>query len=139
MENTMWNGLGYLPTHRGSSICAIFFQLRGSGSLESKTEQLFSRRLFIMQRKRPSGEKPISWPGEDFVERHLPVVVVDLLHGILVRRILVELKEGHGLEVLLGVEDQLAAAQSHDGGGPAAARVPDGVVGAAETQNVVAG
>ena len=64
MENTMWNGLGYLPTHSGSSMCAIFFQLRGSGSLESKTEQLFSRRLFIMQRKRPSGENPISWPGE---------------------------------------------------------------------------
>src|SRR6516165_3398106 len=59
MENTMWNGFGYLPTHSGSSMCAIFFQLRGSGSLESKTEQLFSRRLFIMQRKRPSGEKTV--------------------------------------------------------------------------------
>src|SRR4030095_6319750 len=64
MENTMWNGLGYLPRHSGSSICAILRQLRGSGSLESNTEQLFSRRLFIMQRKRPSGEKPTSWPGE---------------------------------------------------------------------------
>ena len=60
----MWNGFGYLPRHSGSSICAIFFQLRGSGSLESNTEQLFSRRLFIMQRKRPSGEKPTSCPGE---------------------------------------------------------------------------
>src|SRR3954467_5537456 len=64
MEKTMWNGFGYLPRHRGSSIWAIFFQLRGSGSLESKMEQLFSRRLFIMQRKRPAGEKPTSWPGE---------------------------------------------------------------------------
>src|SRR5215831_1017712 len=64
IENTMWNGFGYLPTHSGSSMCAIFFQLRGSGSLESNTEQLFSRRLFIMQRKFPSGEKPISCPGE---------------------------------------------------------------------------
>src|SRR5580704_19352400 len=59
----MWNGFGYLPRHNGSSICAIFFQLRGSGSLESKTEQLFSRRLFIMTQKRPSGENPTSWPG----------------------------------------------------------------------------
>src|SRR5438132_11787062 len=64
IENTMWNGFGYLPRHSGSSTCAIFFQLRGSESLESKTEQLFSRRLFIMHRKRPSGEKPTSWPGE---------------------------------------------------------------------------
>src|SRR5438445_10299302 len=64
MENTMWNGFGYLPIHSGSSICAIFFHLRGSGSLESKTEQLFSRRLFIMHKNRPSGEKPISWAGE---------------------------------------------------------------------------
>src|SRR5436190_20846722 len=60
----MWNGFGYLPRHKGSSTWAIFFQLRGSGSLESNTEQLFSRRLFIMHRKRPSGEKPTSWPGE---------------------------------------------------------------------------
>src|SRR5437764_8851991 len=110
MENTMWNGLGYLPTHSGSSMCAIFFQLRGSGSLESKTEQLFSRRLFIMQRKRPSGENPISWPGEKILSNVTPMVVVDLLDGILVRRVLVELKEGHGLEVLLGIEDELDAA-----------------------------
>ena len=30
----MWNGFGYLPRHSGSSICAIFFHLRGSGSLD---------------------------------------------------------------------------------------------------------
>ena len=63
-ENTMWKGLGYFPRQSGSSICATFLQLRGSGSLESKMEQLFSRRLFIMHRNRPSGEKPTSWPGE---------------------------------------------------------------------------
>ena len=56
----MWNGFGYFPFHSGSSTCATFFQLRGSGSLKSKIEQLFSRRLFIMQRNRPSGEKPTS-------------------------------------------------------------------------------
>ncbi len=67
------------------------------------------------------------------------MVVVDLLGGILVRRVLVELKESHGLEVLLGIEDELAATQSHDGGRPAAARVPDGAVGAAETENIIAG
>src|SRR5215472_14867257 len=64
IEKTMWNGLGYLPRHSGSSTWAIFFQLRGSGSLESNTEQLFSRRLFIIQQNRPSGENPTSWPGE---------------------------------------------------------------------------
>src|SRR5215831_18594047 len=64
IEKTMWKGLGYLPRHSGSSMCAIFFQLRGSGSLESNTEQSFSRRLFIMHKNRPSGEKPISCPGE---------------------------------------------------------------------------
>src|SRR5260370_33780202 len=76
---------------------------------------------------------------EDLVERHLPMVVVDLLGGILVRRVLVELQESHGPEVLLGIEDELAATQSHDGGRPAAARVPDGAVGAAETWNLIAG
>src|SRR5260370_40988391 len=69
MENTMWDGFGYLPTHSGSSMCAIFFHLRGSGSLESNTEQLFSRKLFIMQRNRPSGEKPTSWPGEKILSK----------------------------------------------------------------------
>src|SRR6266702_4019201 len=85
------------------------------------------------------GEADLVAGREDFVERHLPMVVVDLLDGILVRRVLVELKEGHGLEVLLGIEDQLAAAQSHTSGLPAAARVPDGAVGATETEDVVAG
>src|SRR5215831_20237087 len=64
IENTMWNGLGYLPRHSGSSTCATLCHFRGSGSAELKTEQLFSRRLFIMTRNLPSGEKPISWPGE---------------------------------------------------------------------------
>src|SRR5262249_36606767 len=63
-EKTRWNGLGYLSPHIGSSTWAIFCHVRGSGSVQLKTEQLFSRRLFIMARKRPSGEKPISWPGE---------------------------------------------------------------------------
>src|SRR6188474_2462539 len=102
----MWNGFGYLPRHSGSSICAIFFQLRGSGSLESKTEQLFSRRLFIMHRKRPSGADFVAG-REDLVERDLPVVVVDLLDRVLVRRILVELEKGHRLEILLGVQNRL--------------------------------
>src|SRR6516165_9272848 len=41
-----------------------FFPVARIGSLESKTEQLFSRRLFIMTQNRPSGENPTSWPGE---------------------------------------------------------------------------
>src|SRR5215470_14043949 len=69
------------------------------------------------------GEADLVAGREDFIEGNFPMVVVDLLDGILVRRVLVELKEGHGLEVLLGIEDELAAAQSHDGGRPAAARV----------------
>src|SRR5215472_13660648 len=69
IEKTMWNGLGYLPRHNGSSTCAIFFHLRGSGSDESKTAQLFSRKLFIMQQNRPSGEKPTSWPGEKILSK----------------------------------------------------------------------
>src|SRR5215468_9497927 len=60
----MWNGLGYLPRHSGSSTCATLCHLVGSGSAQLKIEQLFSRRLFIMTRDLPSGEKPISWPGE---------------------------------------------------------------------------
>src|SRR5882672_2358415 len=64
IENTMWNGLGYLPRHRGSSTCATLRQFVGSGSAQLKIEQLFSRRLFIITRNLPSGEKPISWPGE---------------------------------------------------------------------------
>src|SRR5215831_15867610 len=137
MENTMWNGLGYLPTHSGSSICAIFFQLRGSGSLESNTEQLFSRRLFIMQQKRPSGEKAdLVTRRENLVEFHLPMVVVDLGDRVVVGRVFVELNEGHRLEIVLGIEDDLAAAQPDDGGCPTAARMPDRTVGATEMERV---
>ena len=41
----MWNGFGYLPRHNGSSTCASFFHLRGSGSLESKIERHLHRAL----------------------------------------------------------------------------------------------
>src|SRR5215510_631627 len=64
IEKTMWNGFGYLPPQSGSSTWATFLHFVGFGSCTLKTEQLFSRRLFIMHRNRPSGENPISCPGE---------------------------------------------------------------------------
>src|SRR6516165_6773630 len=63
IEKQRWNGLGYSPTQSGSSTNVTFFQRRGSGSLESKTGILFCRRLFIIVKKRPSGENPASWAG----------------------------------------------------------------------------
>src|SRR6516165_5637130 len=63
IEKQRWNGLGYSPTHSGSSTIVTFFQRRGSGSLVSYTGMLFCRRLFIIVKKRPSGEKPASWAG----------------------------------------------------------------------------
>src|SRR5262249_28262420 len=77
--------------------------------------------------------------GEDLVELHLPVIVVDLGDGILAGGGLVELEKGHRLEVVLGVEDQLPAAQSDDRGGPAAGWMPDGAIGPAQAEYVVAG
>ena len=111
----------------------------GPDRSKSNTPQLFSRRLFIMHRKRPSGENPISWPGrKNLVERDFPVVVVDLLHRILVRRILVELDEGDRREILFGIENDDAAAQANHGRGPTPARMPDGTIGAGEAVRIVA-
>ena len=75
----------------------------------------------------------------DLVEDDLPRVLVDLLDLVLVLRILVELQEGGRLEILLGVEDADATAQAHDGGGPAAFRMPDRAVGPGERQRRLAG
>ena len=136
----MWNGFGYLPRHRGSSICAIFFQLRGSGSLELKTGAVVLAQIVHHAEEAAIGREADLVAGrEDLVERHLPVIVVDLLDRVLVRRILVELEESHRLEILFGVEDDLASAQPHDGGRPTSGRMPYGAVGAAETMDVVAG
>src|SRR5262249_8402786 len=63
IEKQRWNGLGYWPTHSGSSTKVTFFQRRGSGSDVSKTGMLFCRRLFIIVKDRPSGENPASWAG----------------------------------------------------------------------------
>src|SRR4051794_8546235 len=76
---------------------------------------------------------------ENLVECHFPVVVVDLGNRIVVRRILVELNESHRLEIVLGVEDALAAAQPYYGRRPTSARMPDRAVGAAEVEHDRAG
>ena len=76
---------------------------------------------------------------EDPVEFYFPVVSIDLRDRILIRRVLVELQEGHRLEVLLGIEDDLAPAQPDHGRCPAAGRMPDGSIRAGEAVHVVAG
>src|SRR6516165_710452 len=63
IEKQRWKGLGYSPTHSGSSTKVTLLQRRGSESLVSKTGMLFCRRLFIMVKNRPSGENPASWAG----------------------------------------------------------------------------
>src|SRR6516165_3155559 len=63
IEKQRWNGLGYSPTHSESSTNVAFLQRRGSRSLVSKIGILFCRRLFIIVKKRPSGENPASWAG----------------------------------------------------------------------------
>src|SRR6516165_3371059 len=62
-EKPRWNGLGYWPTHSGSSTNVTFFHRRGSGSDVSKIGMLFCRRLFIIVKNFPSGENPASWAG----------------------------------------------------------------------------
>ena len=63
-------------------------------------------------------------PVKNLVERDFPVVVVDLLHRILVRRILVELDERRRREILFGIENDDAAAQADHSRRPAPARMP---------------
>src|SRR6516225_4784679 len=63
IEKQRWNGLGYWPTHSGSSTNATFFHRRGSGSDVSKIGMLFWRRLFIIVKVFPSGVNPASWAG----------------------------------------------------------------------------
>src|SRR5262249_21606682 len=66
-------------------------------------------------------------------------ILADLIDRIMVWRILVKLNKGHGLEVFLSVEDNLPAAQTYNGRRPAPARMPDGAVGAAQMQWIIAG
>src|SRR5262249_42312360 len=63
IEKQRWKGLGYWPTHSGSSTNVTFFHRCGSGSDVSKIGMLFCRRLFIIVKNFPSGEKPASWAG----------------------------------------------------------------------------
>src|SRR5580700_4576004 len=108
----MWNGFGYLPRHDGSSICAIFFQLRGSGSLESKTEQLFSRRLFIMTQKRPSGENPTSWPGEKILSNVTSQWSSSILViGYWLGKSLLNCRKATGSKLFFRIKDDLSTAQ----------------------------
>src|SRR5262245_33614058 len=67
------------------------------------------------------------------------MVVVDLDDRILIRGILIELAKGDRLTIVLGIEDNRASTQSDYGSCPAAARMPNGTVGAAEMVGIIAG
>ena len=119
----MWNGLGYLPRHSGSSIWAIFFHLRRIGIAAVEDAAIVLPQIVHHAEEIAVGrEADLMAGGEDLVEDDLPMVVVDPRDRILVGQILVELQEGNRIEVLLRVEDGDAAAQPDHGGGPAAHR-----------------
>src|SRR5689334_8095248 len=75
---------------------------------------------------------------KDFVERNLPMVVVNFDDWVLVRRILIELAESNGLEIILGIKNDRAAAEPDHRGCPAAAWMPNCTIGTTEVMGIVA-
>ena len=126
-ENTMWNGFGYLPFHSGSSTCAILRHLRGSGSSDANTEQLFSRRLFIMHRnghpaknqsRAPASGSCRTSPSND---RHRTFTTVDTDRC----ESLLNCRKATGSHRLSASRMAIPPHSLYHGGGPTALRMPD--------------
>ena len=135
----MWNGLGYLPRHSGSSTWAILFHLVGSGSLHVEDAAVvFPEVVHHAQELAVGREADLVARREDLVEHDLPVVVVDPSTGYWSGESLLNCRKATGSKFFSGSRmrcRRTAARRSP----PSGLRMPDRAVGAGQRKRRIAG